>query len=219
MNASVMTGRIAETSPQLKARTAGVFWLLTMIIGILALSFNGGLKLATNAVAASCYAVAALLVYELLKPVNRNLSLLAACFGLMGSASDLVLYLAKLVSAARPGELQSLAMDFLALRAQIPSISSIFFGFHCLLLGYLIFRSTFLPRIVGALMATAGLSWLTLSLTNYLVPELGRFLSPYLMSAGGVGEGSLILWLLVFGVNAGRWTRQARRSGLTSSRV
>jgi hypothetical protein len=72
----------------------------------------------------------------------------------------------------------------------------VFFGFYCLLIGYLIFRSTFLPRILGVLMAFGGLGWLT-----FLSPPLASHLSPCIFAPGILGEGSLTLWLLVIGVN------------------
>jgi hypothetical protein len=81
----------------------------------------------------------------------------------------------------------------------------VFFGFYCLLIGYLILRSTFLPRILGALMMFGGLGWLT-----FLFPPLARSLSPYNMAPGILGEGLLTLWLLVMGVNTQRWMEQAR---------
>jgi hypothetical protein len=72
------------------------------------------------------------------------------------------------------------------------------------MIGYLIFRSTFLPRILGGLMAFAGLGWLT-----FLSPALARSLSPYNFAPGLIGEGVLTVWLLAVGVNAQRWTEQA----------
>jgi hypothetical protein len=77
--------------------------------------------------------------------------------------------------------------------------SLVFFGFYCLLIGYLIFRSTFLPRILGVLMAIAGVGWLT-----FLSPTLANHLSPYIFAPGIIGEGALTLWLLAMGVNAER---------------
>jgi hypothetical protein len=84
----------------------------------------------------------------------------------------------------------------------------VFFGFYCLLIGYLIFRSTFLPRILGVLMAFAGLGWLT-----FLSPPLANHLSPYIFAPGLLGEGALTLWLLVIGVNEQRWKEQASAAG------
>lgn len=80
-----------------------------------------------------------------------------------------------------------------------------FHGFYWILIGYLIFRSTFLPRILGALTAIAGLCWLT-----FLPPSLANYLSPYSLASGLVVEGLVFLWLLVMGVNSQRWRDQAR---------
>ena len=89
------------------------------------------------------------------------------------------------------------------------NIALVFHGFYCLLIGYLIFRSTFLPRILGALMAFAGLAWLT-----YLSPPLVNYLSPYNLACGLLGDVSVFLWLLVMGVNVQRWKEQAGAAGI-----
>jgi hypothetical protein len=86
-------------------------------------------------------------------------------------------------------------------------IALIPFGIHCILTGYLIFKSTFLPRILGVLMVMAGLGYLL-----FLWPSLGdRLFFPYIVIPGVVGEGSLTLWLLAMGVNNLGWTEQERR--------
>jgi hypothetical protein len=79
-----------------------------------------------------------------------------------------------------------------------------FHGLYCLLMGYLLFRSTFLPRILGAPMAFAGLGWLV-----FLSPTLTHFLPPYNLALGLLGEASLSLWLLVRGLDVQRWKEQA----------
>jgi Domain of unknown function (DUF4386) len=84
------------------------------------------------------------------------------------------------------------------------NIAIVFVGFKCLLIGYLIFRSTFLPRILAALMAFGGLGWLT-----YMSPPLVNYLSPYNLAFGLLGQGSVMLWLLVMGLNVQRWKEQA----------
>ena len=81
--------------------------------------------------------------------------------------------------------------------------SLVFFGPYCVLIGYLIFMSTFLPRILGVLMAFAGLGWLI-----FLLP-LANHLSTYLKALGFLAELSLCLWLLVKGVDVQRWKEQA----------
>jgi hypothetical protein len=78
-----MMERIAEASPRLKARIAGVFYLITFVAGVFALvSANG--RLAANLIATVCYIAVTLLFYGLFKPVSRNISLLAALFSLVG---------------------------------------------------------------------------------------------------------------------------------------
>ena len=177
-----MMERMKEASPRLKARLAGVFWLLTILTGASALVFVSG-RLVANLTATACYIAATLLVYDLLKPVNRSVSLLAALFSLVGCAM---------------GVLSS--FHILALRVN----PLVFFGLHCLLVGCLIFRSTFLPRSLGVLMVFGGLGWLTFG-----SPALAKYLSPWNLAPGILGEGALTLWLLAMGVNEQRWKEQA----------
>lgn len=161
------------------------------------------------------YVAATLFVYELLKPVSRSVSLLAAFFSLVGCAVGalsclfdfapfIILGGAHYLSVFTVEQLQALALMFLKVRAQANNIGLVFFGLHCLGIGYLIFRSTFLPRLVGVLMVFAGLGWLT-----FLSPPLANSLVPYNMLPGAIGELSLTLWLLVKGVNIQRWNEQA----------
>jgi Domain of unknown function (DUF4386) len=237
MNTAVVVDRIKEASPRLKARIAGVFYLLEMLTGgfalfvavrlfvsddaaatatnILAHESLFRLGFAANLIQFACYIAVTALFYDLFKPVNRSLSLLAAFFSLVGCAIGAVsclFYLAPLVVLGRAQylslfkleQLQALALMFVKLYAQCFNISFVFFGFYCLLIGYLIFRSTFLPRILGVLMVFAGLGWL-----SFLSPPLAKYLSLYTLALGLLGEGSLMLWLLVIGVNAARWEEKA----------
>ena len=187
MNTAVVTEPITETSPRLKARIAGVFYLLCFITGIFALFVRSRLGLASGLTAGACYITVTLLFYYLFKPVNRSLSLLAMFISLVGCAI---------------GPLS------LSVHAASPISPLVFFGFYCLLIGYLIFRSTFLPRILGVLMTFAGLGWLT-----FASATLATYLSPFNMLPGIIGEGALTLWLLVMGVNPERWKEQASLIG------
>jgi len=155
------------------------------------------------------------LFYGLFEPVNRRLSLLAAFFSLVGCAITAVgslLQLAPFVvlggsqylSVFKVEQLRALALTFLELNTQAANIYLVFFGCYDLLLGYLIFKSAFLPRILGVSMALAGLGWLT-----FLSPPLANYLSPYILVLGFVAELALMLWLLVMGVNVQRWKEQA----------
>ena len=174
---------------------------------------------ASNLVATACYIVVTGLLYELFKPVNRSVSLTAAFFSVVGCglgtlsgvfelAPLALLGGARYLSVFNPEQLQALALLFLKLQAQAYNTGLVFFGCYCLLIGYLIFRSTFLPRLLGVLMAIAGLGWLT-----FLSPPLATYLSPYILAPGILGEGSLTLWLLVIGVNVQRWNEQAGAAG------
>ena len=238
MSTAILMERDAEASPRLKARAAGFFWLMTFLTSTFAMFVGGRVVVYTDAAATAanllahealfrsgtaailistgCYVAVTLLVYELLKPVNGTVSLLAAFFSLVGCAVGALACLFDLVpfvllrggqylSVFTVEQLQALALMFLRVRVQVnDNIGLVFFGLHCLLIGYLILRSTFLPRIVGALMVFAGLGWLT-----FLSPPVARSLSPYIMLPGALGELSLTLWLLVKGVNVQRWNEQA----------
>jgi hypothetical protein len=163
----------------------------------------------------TCDIAVALLFYDLFRPVGRSLSLFAAVFRLVFVAImtvNLRSYFAPLVllkdthlsTAFKTDQLQALALESLRSYVTGYEIALVFFGVHCLLIGYLIFRSTFLPQILGVLMAFAGLGWLT-----FLWPPFANYLSPYVLLPGAFGEGLLTLWLLGMGVNAQRWKEQA----------
>ena len=187
MSTGAMTERIAEASPRFKARMAGVFYVLTILTGVFALFVRGRLGVTAGLIAGACYIAVTLLFYYIFKPVNRRLSLLAAFISLVGCAV---------------GPLSR----FHLVPFHINSL--VFFGFYCLLIGYLIFRSTFLPRSLGFGMVIGGLGWLT-----FLSPPLAEYLSPYNLAPGILGEGALTLWLLVKGVDEQRWMEQAGAAG------
>jgi hypothetical protein len=108
------------------------------------------------------------------------------------------------LSVFNAAQLQALALLFLKVNDQGAGVALAFFGFYALLTGYLIVRSTFLPRILGAWSILAGLGWMT-----FLYPPLGYPLFSYLAVFGFLGAAALILWLLVVGVNEQRWKEQA----------
>jgi Domain of unknown function (DUF4386) len=181
-----MSKAVAETSPRSHARLTGTVYLLYFLTAVGAGFASPGRPLihdAVDLVAHAFYIAMTLLFYYLFKPVNRNLSLLAALFSLAGCANDVL----SLFNVS-PYEINSL----------------VFFGPFCLLIGYLIWISMFLPRILGALMALAGAGWLV-----FLSP-LAIYLSTYLKVLGFVAEVSLMLWLVVMGVNEQRWNERAR---------
>jgi hypothetical protein len=153
----------------------------------------------------------------LLARVSRTTSLTAAFFSLTGcaigaaSAANLMTPFLLLnggphyLSAFTPDQLQALTMSALRLQGQGYTIAMIFFGVYCALVGGLIYRSGFMPKIVGILMMFAGAGWLVDTLTSFLDPALSRALDPWSMIPGSIGEASLMLWLLIGGVNRPRW--------------
>jgi hypothetical protein len=163
----------------------------------------------------ACQIAITALFYDLLKPAGRSVSLVAAFLGLTGGiiktfsrlffiAPLFILGGAHYLSVFSPEQLQALALLFLKVNNQGAAIALVFFGFYALLTGYLIIRSTFLPRILGVLAVIGGLGWLT-----FLYPPLGSRLFPFLAIFAILGAASLIFWLLVFGVNEQRWKEQA----------
>ena len=189
MSPAEMTKRMTEASLRSKARLAGIFYLLTIIAGAFAAFVNGELAAYRDAVslgATACYVVVTLLFYGLFRPVDANLSLIAAVFSLVGCVMG--------------------ALDtFHLVPSPISSVNPlVLFGVYCLLIGYLIFRSTFLPPVLGVLMAFGGLGWLT-----FVSSTLADDLTPYNLAPGILGEAALTVWLLAKGVNAQRWQQQA----------
>ncbi len=229
--------RTSERSPLFKARMGGFCWLMTFITSVVAMAIATRLIVTRDAAATAInllanetlfqwstsallisgafYVGATLFVYEVLKPVNRSLSLLAAFFSLVGCAIgalacvfDVVPFLllkpGQIGSSFTTEQLQALTLIVLKARIQANNFGLVFFGLHCLGVGYLIVRSSFLPRLIGALMIFAGIGWLT-----FLFPPLSNSLAPYNIIPGGIGELSLTIWLLVKGVNVPRWKEQA----------
>lgn len=163
--------RIAEVSPRFKARTAGVFWLLTILsataanISALEALFRTGVAAAL--IATACWIAATLLVHAILKSVNRNVSLLAALFSLVGCASAaisfafglaplVVLRGAQYLTLFTVEQLQALTLTSLRLSAPAGNISFAFFGLHCLMVGYLVIRSTLVQTVTPFMRGTTG---------------------------------------------------------------
>jgi hypothetical protein len=243
MTTAEMSHQIRESSPRLKARITGVLYLLTILTGIFAQGFvserlvvsGDAAATATNIlthkifyelgftfylIEMACQIAVTALFYDLLKPVNGSLSLVAAFLGLAGCIIKMVsrlFYIAPLLVVGGAHylnvfdhkQLQALALLFLNVNDRGAGIALAFFGFYALLTGWLIIRSTFLPRILGVLSIVGGLGWLT-----FLYPPLGYRLFLYLAVFGILGAATLILWLLVFGVSEQRWREQARAAAL-----
>ena len=242
MSTALVTNKVGETSPRLTARITGVFYLLTILTGIFSAGYVTG-KLVVNGDAAAtaanilahrgllqlgfavyliemaCQVAITALFYDLLKPAGRSVSLVAAFLGLAGcviKTFSRVFFIAPLfilggahyLSVFSGEQLQALALLFLKVNDRGAAVALVFFGFYAILTGFLIIRSTFLPRILGVASVLGGLGWLT-----FLYLPLGYRLFPYIAVLGLLGAASLMLWLLVFGVNEQQWKEQASAAG------
>lgn len=168
-----------------------------------------------------CDLIVAVVYYLLLRPVNKNLAMLSVFFGLIQTAvlvlnklnlvvPLLLLSNAEYLKAFQPDQLQ--ALGYLAIQAHGYGfgIGLIFFGFECLLDGYLVFKSSYLPSVLGILLAIAGGCYLINSFIMILFPSLSDSVFSILMAPILIAELSMSLWLIVRGVNITRWNEHTK---------
>lgn len=237
MNTTATMAR-PDMSPKTKARLIGVLFLITMVGGGFAQGLVAGslivpgdasatasniltheplyrLGFAIYLIEMACQIAMTVLLYDLLKPVSKTGSALAATFGLIGCtiktlarlfffAPLLVLGGAHYLSVFDLKQLQALAFFSLRANYTVETIAMVFFGLNTLVTGYLVFRSTFLPRALGVVSVVGGLGWLI-----YLYEPLARRLESYIVAAGLIGALATVLWLLVKGVDEQRWQEEA----------
>jgi hypothetical protein len=164
--------------------TGGVFLLYLAAMeaaSLLVEQYPGAARIVLLA-ASLCYLLLSLLFFRMMRPVNRRVALEAMLFGVAGSVLG-ILHLCRLASQLR----------------SIP-----FLGGFLLLNGYLMFRATFVQRFVGVLLMLCGFGWLV-----FLVPFVAQRTHGHLSQISLVAEGIVALWLLVKGLDEGRWREQA----------
>ena len=246
MTTATMTDIGPESSAVFKARAAGFFWLMCILTGMFGFIAGSSFIVAGDAgataaniishqsiyrwavvssvIATASYLVVTVLVYELLKAVNRTIATLGILFSLVGCAAGTIGCLllfpplnllggGPYLTAFSTQQLQAEALSFLTLSLQVNDIGMAFFGLHLLTIGYLIRRSTFLPRFLGALLLIAGVCYITNSFANFLALPFKAYLLPFVALAGLGAEGSLTGWFLVKGLNPQRWKEQASAAG------
>jgi hypothetical protein len=238
-----MAQQTVGMSPQPYARLCGVLYLYIIVAGMFAELFVRSRLIASTDAAATASnimaneflfrlgfsgellhiafdVVVAVILYALLRPIDRNIALLAA---FMRFACVIVLAVASLshfaalkffadagyLNTFSQDQLHTLALFALKLHGDGYAISLVFFSFACLSLGYLIFRSGYLPRTIGVLMAIAGFCYLINSFSHFLAPAFAATLFPGLFVPIFVAELSLALWLTVKGVNVAKWRERA----------
>ncbi len=192
----------------------GEFWIPTKLIvyadadttarNVLASEWMFRLGFAGYLVEALCDATLTLLFFVLLRPVSANLALLAVVLRIISTAAFAAgetFYFAALpifkgtalhgIPIAERNAFGLLSLKLYGYGAIVPSV---FYGASWIVLGYLIYRSGYLPRLLGALMAFAGFSFVASNVLDILAPG---FASPYLVLPMFVGALFLMTWLLV----------------------
>lgn len=165
------------------------------------------------------YVALTALLYGLFAPVNRSIALTAALLSLVGCTVQIVAAMLQfapisflvdhgLASAFTEAQLRAAALTSLKLYAQTFHISLEMFALFNVVLGYLIYRSTFLPRMFGVFFLLAGLGWLC-----YVGLPPGAPVPVFVLPFSGLAEVGLTLWLLVKGVDVSRWREKARTEG------
>ena len=217
-------------SPRLVARSAGVFFLLTIVGGIIAqgfiserlIDFRDAAATANNILAnkglfqigftiylieMACQIVAAVLIYRLLRPVNATLALVMMLFeftGIVIKTFARVFYIAPMYlldggvafAGLDADQMRSISLLLLKVNDFGAATAIAFFGFATLLDGYLVFRSTFLPRWLGVLGMIAAAGWLA-----FIYPPLGYSVFMFAALVGLLASAAKIFWLIVFGVD------------------
>lgn len=159
--------------------------------------------------------VLAWLFYVLLRPVHRDLALLSAFFGIVSmtlfAVTQMFYFSAPMflkgsgyLTAFSPEQLDTLARVFLSLYGSLSGLFMLFYGTAWIIRGYLTFRSGYLPRLLGLLMAVAGLGFVAKNITYVLAPA---YSSDFLLAPMFLNAVVLAIWMLVRGVNEDKWDR------------
>jgi hypothetical protein len=232
-----------RTSPQIYARIGGVLYLITIVVGILNEAFVKGrivvsgdatataanlrsmeslwrFGIAGEMIMITCATGLALVLYVLLRPVSRDLALLATFFSLIATAVEAA-YSLQLVQALFPlgsatylqafAQAQLDAMASLSLRSHAVGfgIALLLFGPFFLVSGYLVFKSRYLPRTIGILYQIAGVAYLANGFALILAPRIAGHMFTLIVVPAFVGEASFCLWLLIKGVDVPKWQARA----------
>ena len=166
--------------------------------------------------------VLSVLFYYLLKPVSRSGAMVSTVLLLTGSViktmtrlffiSPLyVLHGGSVFAGFSPEQLNSLALMLLRINNEGAAIALAFFGPATLIQGWLIFKSTFLPKWMGVIAIVGGIAW-----TTFYWPTLGKSLFNVSATIALIGSLATIAWLIIVGVNEERWRERAAASAASS---
>jgi hypothetical protein len=163
------------------------------------------------------------LLYVLLKPVSKTITLAAvyarlAMVVMQGMNLLNYFFVLLLLSGAAyltvftPEQLHTLVLLFFNAYEYVALIWGAFFGLHTLLLGYLVYKSGYFPRILGVLMVLASFGYLLDSFGNFLFPQYDELYALLVVVLAILGELPFALWLLIKGVNSEQWEKRALES-------
>jgi len=158
-----------------------------------------------------------IIIYYFFQRVNKILVQIALAFVIIQTAIIAVNLLNQIspliilsnesyLNSFQPNQLATLSLLSLNLQAQGYGIGLVFFGFYCLIIGFVIYKSSLLPKVLGILYATAGMCYLINSFTMFLSVGFENPLFIYLAIPIFIGELSLCLWLLIKGINSSELT-------------
>jgi Domain of unknown function (DUF4386) len=164
--------------------------------------------------------LSSIVLYTLLKAVSRTLALTVLILDVISNAVSIcgaVLLFAPLailpggdgLSVFAPAQLQALALLAIKMYELAYALSLALFSGSCLLTGYLIYRSSFLPKAIGVLLAAAGVCYFINSFVSFMPKGFGDALFPWILLPVLLGEGTVALWLLIVGVNSAKWNEIA----------
>jgi hypothetical protein len=167
--------------------------------------------------------VVSAILYVLLRPVSRPLSLASAlarfaqailqAVNLFTAVPALLLLGgAGYLAAFEPDQLNALVLLFMDVNAFVIIIWGVLFGFHLLLLGYLVYRSGFWPRLLGILLIVGGIGYLLQSYGHLLAPQFDNILATVVIVLSVPGELAFTVWLLWKGVDVEQWEKRASTS-------
>jgi hypothetical protein len=152
----------------------------------------------------------------LFKPVSRNLALAVLAFDVVSNTVSLsaatllfaplsLLHAGAAIAVFSQAELAALALESIKLYELAYGLSLALFSGSCLIGGYLVYRSTFLPRFLGVLLMVAGACYLSNSFINFMPKGFGDGLFPWILMPCLLAEGAMALWLTILGVNSTKW--------------
>jgi len=244
-----MTTRTAETSPNTVARIAGFLYVLMIPLGLFGIMYvptalvvagdavtttknimaNIGLfrlSIVTALIVQVTHIFIVLLLYKLLKPVNKNFALLMVIFMLVSVPITMLNELnhfavllslsgADYLKVFTAGQLQALVPMFFDLHEYGIFIASIFWGLWLFPMGYLVFKSGFISKIPGVSLIIAGSGYLIDTFARLLSPNYGATIIATIITVTLFGELVFPVWLLIKGVNVEKWKKRALESART----